>query len=42
MSYDRSLAVDISQGGFLPFHRVMMYAHEQALRTECNYSGYQP
>jgi hypothetical protein len=29
-------------GGFLPFHRVMMYAHEQALRTECDYSAYQP
>ncbi|KAK4038185.1 hypothetical protein C8A01DRAFT_37889 [Parachaetomium inaequale] len=29
-------------GAFLPFHRMMMYAHESALRNECNYTGYQP
>lgn len=29
-------------GAFLPFHRLMMHAHESALRTECNYTGYQP
>ncbi|KXX77832.1 Tyrosinase [Madurella mycetomatis] len=29
-------------GSFLPFHRLMMHAHESALRTECNYTGYQP
>ncbi|KAL2160796.1 hypothetical protein VTH06DRAFT_993 [Thermothelomyces fergusii] len=29
-------------GAFLPFHRMMMYAHETALREECNYTGYQP
>ncbi|KAK0623697.1 hypothetical protein B0T14DRAFT_536537 [Immersiella caudata] len=29
-------------GAFLPFHRLMMLAHETALRTECGYTGYQP
>ncbi|KAF2109396.1 hypothetical protein BDV96DRAFT_651835 [Lophiotrema nucula] len=29
-------------GAFLPFHRFYMYAHEVALRTECNYAGAQP
>lgn len=29
-------------GAFLPFHRMMMHAHESALRNECNYTGYQP
>ncbi|KLU89830.1 hypothetical protein MAPG_08799 [Magnaporthiopsis poae ATCC 64411] len=29
-------------GAFLPFHRLMMFAHETALRTECGYTGYQP
>ncbi|SPQ27214.1 e663ac88-b3db-40a2-bd44-c0e356143483 [Thermothielavioides terrestris] len=29
-------------GAFLPFHRLFVQAHETALRTECNYSGYQP
>jgi len=30
------------QGAFLPFHRLMMYTHEVALRDECGYKGYQP
>jgi tyrosinase len=34
--------IEIHQGAFLPFHRMMMHAHEEALRTECNYTGYQP
>jgi len=25
------------QGAFLPFHRLLMLAHETALRDECNY-----
>ncbi|KAK2737146.1 hypothetical protein FQN55_001262 [Onygenales sp. PD_40] len=29
-------------GAFLPFHRLLMYAHETALREECGYEGYQP
>ncbi|KAK4151976.1 hypothetical protein C8A00DRAFT_35346 [Chaetomidium leptoderma] len=29
-------------GAFLPFHRMMMHSHEEALRGECNYTGYQP
>ncbi|KAK3903865.1 hypothetical protein C8A05DRAFT_32396 [Staphylotrichum tortipilum] len=29
-------------GAFLPFHRMMMLSHENALRNECNYTGYQP
>ncbi|KAG5305058.1 tyrosinase [Histoplasma capsulatum G186AR] len=29
-------------GAFLPFHRLMTYAHETALREECGYKGYQP
>ncbi|KAK4112247.1 Di-copper centre-containing protein [Canariomyces notabilis] len=29
-------------GSFLPFHRLMMHAHESALRSECGYTGYQP
>jgi len=29
-------------GAFLPFHRLMMHAHETALRNECGYTGYQP
>ncbi|KAL8366403.1 hypothetical protein RB595_004940 [Gaeumannomyces hyphopodioides] len=29
-------------GAFLPFHRLMMFAHETALRDECGYKGYQP
>jgi tyrosinase len=33
---------DTPQGAFLPFHRMMMHAHESALRNECNYTGYQP
>lgn len=30
------------QGAFLPWHRLYMWAHENALRTECNYTGTQP
>ncbi|KAM7201564.1 Di-copper centre-containing protein [Naviculisporaceae sp. PSN 640] len=29
-------------GAFLPFHRLMMQTHEDALRNECGYKGYQP
>jgi tyrosinase len=29
-------------GAFLPFHRAMLYAHEEALRNECGYDGWQP
>jgi len=29
-------------GAFLPFHRLMMHAHETALRNECGYTGHQP
>ncbi|OAT01056.1 hypothetical protein, variant 2 [Blastomyces dermatitidis ER-3] len=29
-------------GAFLPFHRLMTYSHEAALREECGYKGYQP
>ncbi|KAH8727573.1 hypothetical protein GQ44DRAFT_725108 [Phaeosphaeriaceae sp. PMI808] len=29
-------------GGFLPFHRALLHAHETALRTECKYKGWQP
>lgn len=29
-------------GGFLPWHRYFVLAHENALRNECNYTGYQP
>ncbi|KAK7702785.1 hypothetical protein SLS64_009395 [Diaporthe eres] len=29
-------------GGFLPWHRYIVLAHEHALRDECNYEGYQP
>ncbi|KAK0737959.1 hypothetical protein B0T18DRAFT_335390 [Schizothecium vesticola] len=29
-------------GSFLPFHRLMLHAHETALRNECGYIGYQP
>lgn len=28
-------------GYFLPFHRMLMHAHEQALRNECGYTGHQ-
>ena len=31
-----------SKGAFLPFHRLLLWTHEQALRTECNYAGFQP
>lgn len=29
-------------GSFLPFHRAMLHAHEEALRSECGYKGWQP
>ena len=29
-------------GAFLPYHRYLMSIHEQILRTECGYKGYQP
>lgn len=29
-------------GWFLPFHRLMMHAHERLLRQECGYTGAQP
>ncbi|KAL2256374.1 hypothetical protein VTK26DRAFT_4913 [Humicola hyalothermophila] len=29
-------------GGFLPYHRLHMYAHEQLIRNECGYTGAQP
>ncbi|KAF2728831.1 Di-copper centre-containing protein [Polyplosphaeria fusca] len=29
-------------GAFLPFHRALLSAHENALRTECGYTGWQP
>ncbi|PGH31737.1 hypothetical protein GX50_05460 [[Emmonsia] crescens] len=29
-------------GAFLPFHRLLLYNHETALREECGYKGYQP
>jgi len=29
-------------GAFLPFHRLLMQSHEDALRNECGYTGYQP
>ncbi|CAM1502368.1 Fc.00g043520.m01.CDS01 [Cosmosporella sp. VM-42] len=29
-------------GAFLPFHRLLMWAHEHKLRTECRYQGAQP
>lgn len=36
------LTMVISQGQFLPFHRLFVFAHEQALRNECGYLGTQP
>jgi tyrosinase len=29
-------------GAFLPWHRALIWAHETALRTRCNYTGAQP
>ncbi|CAI6333839.1 unnamed protein product [Periconia digitata] len=29
-------------GAFLPYHRLIVHNHYEALRTECNYSGPQP
>ncbi|SPO04626.1 uncharacterized protein DNG_07311 [Cephalotrichum gorgonifer] len=31
-----------SVGAFLPFHRLLMHAHEKILREECGYKGAQP
>jgi tyrosinase len=31
-----------NDGWFLPFHRLLMYAHEKLLREECGYTGSQP
>jgi len=31
-----------AQGQFLPFHRLFVWAHEQALRNECGFTGTQP
>jgi len=33
---------NVNQGAFLPFHRLMLQSHEDALRSECGYTGYQP
>ena len=41
-SHTTETSTNTTQGAFLPFHRLMMYTHETALRTECNYTGYQP
>ncbi|KAI1265449.1 Di-copper centre-containing protein [Xylariaceae sp. FL1019] len=47
--YDDFVAVHINQtlsihgtGNFLTWHRYFTYAYEQALRNECDYTGYQP
>lgn len=32
----------VVQGQFLPFHRLFVWAHEQALQKECGYTGTQP
>ena len=32
----------VEQGAFLPFHRLLVYAHEQLLKNECDYDGAQP
>jgi tyrosinase len=29
-------------GQFLPYHRYLMFIHEQVLRTDCGYKGHQP
>jgi tyrosinase len=29
-------------GSFLPFHRAIIFVHEEALREECGYKGWQP
>jgi len=29
-------------GAFLPFHRLLMWAHEELLRNDCGYTGAQP
>lgn len=30
------------QGAFLPFHRLLIHAHEYLLEAECGYTGGQP
>ncbi|PVH90493.1 Di-copper centre-containing protein, partial [Periconia macrospinosa] len=47
--YDELQAVHQTQayathfvGAFLPFHRLFIQSHEDALRNECGYTGYQP
>lgn len=36
-------AFDVHKDGlFLPFHRLLMYAHEKLLRDVCGYKGFQP
>src|SRR4051812_36971604 len=30
------------QGAFFPYHRLYVWVHEQALRNECGYTGWQP
>lgn len=32
----------LEQGAFLPFHRLLMHAHEKFLQEECGYDGTQP
>lgn len=33
---------DYKQGQFFPFHRLYVWAHEEALRKDCGYTGAQP
>ncbi|KAL1646456.1 hypothetical protein SLS61_007817 [Didymella pomorum] len=47
--YDDFVAIHVNQtmfihgnGLFLTWHRYFVWAYEQALRTECGYTGYQP
>ncbi|KAM7219489.1 hypothetical protein V8F06_005044 [Rhypophila decipiens] len=47
--FDEFQAVHVSQaeiahfvGQFFPFHRLYVWAHEEALRKECGYTGAQP
>ena len=49
MLFDDLIAVhqvqgyDVHQDGlFLPFHRLMLHAHEKLLRDVCGYEGRQP
>jgi tyrosinase len=36
------MKTDKIQTFFLPWHRYYIWHYENALRTECNYTGYQP